>query len=104
MTNRKQFLKARRKQRIISLHTHLGHSKGEYAKAGVFKQHLIRTNESRSINCPVSRFTARTTKESRIPYKFNKRLWRIDERPQEWVRLNYRDVNAIKVITKQQYL
>ncbi len=101
---RKQMLKARREYKRVSLHTHLGHSKGTYAKAGVFKQRLNITRESKSINAPVSRLTVATRKDSRVNYKFDTHKHTINSKPKEWIRLNHRDINAVKLITKQKYL
>lgn len=101
----KQFAEFKRQQmRILRLSDKCFINKQSYREKGVFKQRFVPTNESRSINQPVNRFTVATKKESRNNYKFNRHLWRIDEKPKEWIRLNHRDLLTAKIISKQKYL
>lgn len=107
MMTRKQRLKertAKNKQRVITKHTHLGHCKGQYAKAGLFKQRLTITRENKSINCPTSRTTMATNKDSRAKYKFDTHKHSVIGKPREWIRLNHRDINGYKILTGIKYL
>lgn len=79
-------------------------SKAMYCIAGIVKNKMIPTNESKSINQPKSKFTVRTKKENRSPYIVNKNNWTIENKPKEWIRLNYREVATAKILTKQKYL
>jgi len=74
-------------------------SRAMYKIAGVTKQRLVKTNESRSINCPVNRFCVATKKESRKNYSVDFETWRIVDKPKEWIRLTRLDLNAYKVVS-----
>lgn len=95
----KQISEVKRQQmRILRASDKCHSNKKAYRKAGVFKQHIIRTNESRSINQPKNRFVIATPKEDRIKYKFNKHLWRIDEKPKEWARIKNLTIRKTKML------
>ena len=66
-------------------------------------QKFTRTNEAKSINQPVSRYTAKVKKEYRGGYVLNE-YHQMIEKPKEWIRLNHRDLNAVKVLSKQKYI
>lgn len=83
--------------------SHLNVGKRVYKEAGVFKQRLVKTKESRSRNCPKDRFTMPVNPSHRGTYKFDRHKWKIVSKPKEWVRFNRQTVNALKILTNEKY-
>lgn len=82
-----------------------------YCVDKIIKNKVIRTNESKHINQPISKrfnhYQLRNIGFNGIKdgfYKFNSDYWILEQKPKELVRLNYRDINFIKITKDIKFL